>query len=144
MRSNVDEYFLGQQLGTDADGIPIYSPHLDRLSRPLNSKRIWKHFGHNKEKDKSWAQSLTLSANGDVFKLPAGTAKLAAVAEIGVKAFRLSQIRRLKMVSFIIRVLVENIVVLVHAKHLVQNYSAFSKALKFNLVRTLWPLCFVR
>ena len=25
LRSNVDEYFLGQQLGTDADGIPIYS-----------------------------------------------------------------------------------------------------------------------
>lgn len=40
-----------------------------------------------KKKDKSWAQSLTLSANGDVFKLPAGTAKLAAVAEIGRQGF---------------------------------------------------------
>ncbi|MFX8820997.1 hypothetical protein ABTM55_19710, partial [Acinetobacter baumannii] len=39
------------------------------------------------EKDKSWAQSLTLSANGDVFKLPAGTAKLATVAEIGRQGF---------------------------------------------------------
>lgn len=87
LRSNVDEYFLGQQLGTDADGIPIYSPHLDRLSRPLTASEFESISRTTKEKDKSWAQSLTLSANGDVFKLPAGTAKLAAVAEIGRQGF---------------------------------------------------------
>ncbi|MCY3236255.1 TonB-dependent siderophore receptor [Acinetobacter pittii] len=87
LRSSVDEYFLGQQLGTDADGIPIYSPRLDRLSRPLTANEFESISGTTKEKDKSWAQSLTLSANGDVFKLPAGTAKLAAVAEIGRQGF---------------------------------------------------------
>lgn len=50
LRSNVDEYFLGQQLGTDADGIPIYSPHLDRLSRPLTASEFESISGHNKRK----------------------------------------------------------------------------------------------
>jgi len=89
VRSNVDAYFLGQQLGTDQDGIPIYSPNLDRLSRPLTASEFRTISGTTEEKDKSWAQSLTLSANGDVFELPAGTAKLAAVAEIGRQGFKI-------------------------------------------------------
>jgi len=89
VRSNVDEYFLGQQLGVDQDDIPIYSPHLDRISRPLTASEFRSISGTTEENDKSWAQGLTLSANGDVFELPAGTAKLAAVAEIGRQGFKI-------------------------------------------------------
>lgn len=97
----------------------LFIPHLDRLSRPLTASEFESISGTTKEKDKPWAQSLTLSANGDVL-LTQELLNFTAVVEIGRQAD--CQIRRLKMVSFI-RVLVENIVVLVHAKHLVQNYS---------------------
>lgn len=100
IRSNIDEFFLGQQLSTDQDGVPIYSPHLDRLNRPLTASEFERISGSTKEKDKSWAQSLTLSANGDVFELPAGTAKLAAVAELGRQGFRIKPDKALEKGAF--------------------------------------------
>ena len=89
LRSNVDEYFLGKRLGTDAKGIPIYAPDDHRLDQPLTAEEFAKISGTTTEKDKSWVQTLSLSANGDIFKLPAGMAKLAAIAEIGRQSFNI-------------------------------------------------------
>lgn len=86
--AGIDEYFLGSRLGVDKDGVPIYAPDLKRLNQPLNPSEITKVYGTSEQKDRSWVQSVSISANGDVFELPAGTAKLAAIAEVGRQGFK--------------------------------------------------------
>lgn len=87
LSSGVDHYFLGDQLGVDADGVPIYAPDINRLNKPLTPAEFGKISAQTTEKDKSWVQTVSLSANGDLFELPAGTVKLAGVAELGKQGF---------------------------------------------------------
>ncbi len=87
IRSNVDEYFLGPRIGADADEIPIYAPDMNKFNRPLTPQQFSQISGSTTEKDKAWIQALSFSANGDLFKLPAGMAKLATIAEFGRQGF---------------------------------------------------------
>jgi outer membrane receptor protein involved in Fe transport len=85
--NNVDSFFLGPRLGYDADGVAIYAPDPGRLSQPLTPEQFNSITGKATSRDKSWTQTLSLSANGELFNLPAGPVRLAAVTEFGSQGF---------------------------------------------------------
>ncbi|WP_434630105.1 TonB-dependent receptor plug domain-containing protein [Chromobacterium sp. CV08] len=85
--AGVDSYFLGPQLGTDSKGVPIYAPSTSRFYQPLTAAQSAGLIGNSVGQNKSWLQALSLSANGELFQLPAGAAKLAGIAEWGSQGF---------------------------------------------------------
>jgi len=85
--ANIDNFFLGQQLGVNASGIAIFAPDPARLARRLTPDEFNSITGESVSDDKSWTNTLGLSANGEAFQLPAGPVKLAAVAELGKQGF---------------------------------------------------------
>ncbi|HWW06008.1 TonB-dependent receptor [Collimonas sp.] len=84
---NVDSFFLGPRLGYDADGIAIYAPDPKKLYQPLTPDQFNSITGEATSRNKSWTQTLSLSANGELFNLPAGPVRLAAVTEFGSQGF---------------------------------------------------------
>lgn len=87
LRAGLDDYFLGPQLGTTGDGTPIYAPNASHFSTPLTPAQFSSFYGESASQNNSWTQTLSLSANGDLFKLPAGTVKAAGVIEYGTQGF---------------------------------------------------------
>jgi iron complex outermembrane receptor protein len=85
--ANVNQFFLGPRLGTDADGIPIYAPDPARLARAVTPAEFGTIKALAYSSDKSWTNTLTATANGEVLQLPAGPLQLAAVVEAGRQGF---------------------------------------------------------
>ncbi|USX14845.1 TonB-dependent receptor [Oxalobacteraceae bacterium OTU3CAMAD1] len=85
--ANIDSFFLGPQLGVDADGVAIFAPDQSRLTRRLTPAEFDSITGFTHTDDKSWTNTLSLSANGEAFALPAGPVRLATVAEVGKQGF---------------------------------------------------------
>ena len=85
--ANIDSFFLGPQLGVDADGVAIFAPDQSRLTRRLTPAEFDSITGFTHSDDKSWTNTLSLSANGEAFALPAGPVRLATVAEVGKQGF---------------------------------------------------------
>ncbi|OFJ48720.1 TonB-dependent receptor [Janthinobacterium lividum] len=85
--ANIDSFFLGPKLGTDAAGVPIYAPDPARLSRRLTAAEFDSITGNANSDDKAWTNTLSLATNGDLFQLPAGVAKIASIAEVGKQGF---------------------------------------------------------
>ncbi|WP_343730603.1 TonB-dependent receptor [Duganella sp.] len=85
--ANIDSFFLGQQLGVDNNGVAIYAPDPARLTRRLTPQEFDSITANSVSNDKSWTNTLSLTANGDAFELPAGPVKVAAVAELGKQGF---------------------------------------------------------
>jgi iron complex outermembrane receptor protein len=85
--ANVNQFFLGPRLGTDADGIPIYAPDPARLARAVTPAEFGTIKALANSSDKSWTNTLTATANGEVLQLPAGPLQLAAVVEAGRQGF---------------------------------------------------------
>lgn len=85
--ANIDSFFLGPQQGVNADGIAIHAPDPARLTRRLTPAEFDTVYGESVSDDKSWTNTLSLTANGDVFSLPAGPVKVATVAELGKQGF---------------------------------------------------------
>ncbi|HWW73105.1 MAG TPA: TonB-dependent receptor, partial [Duganella sp.] len=85
--ANIDSFFLGPQQGFDADGVAIYAPDQSRLTRRLTPAEFDSITGLTKSDDKSWTNTLSVTANGEAFTLPAGPVNLAAVAEVGKQGF---------------------------------------------------------
>jgi iron complex outermembrane receptor protein len=88
MRSNIDSFFLGPKLGTDANGVAIYAPDAARLSRRLTPQEFNGITDYATSHDKAWTNTLSLATNGDLFQLPAGMVKIATIAEVGKQGFR--------------------------------------------------------
>jgi iron complex outermembrane receptor protein len=86
-RANIDSFFLGPKLGVDADGIAIYAPDPARLTKRLTQQEFDSITGVAVSDDKSWTNTLSFTANGEAFDLPAGPVKLATVAEVGKQGF---------------------------------------------------------
>jgi iron complex outermembrane receptor protein len=86
--ANIDGFFLGPKLGVDANGINIYAPDAARLARPLTPSEFDAITGLASSDDKSWTNTLTASANGELLQLPAGPLQLAAVVEAGRQGFK--------------------------------------------------------
>ncbi|MEJ0002831.1 MAG: TonB-dependent receptor [Pararobbsia sp.] len=87
LRTGIDDYYLGPQLGSTSDGTPIYAPNPSRFATPLTPAQFGTFFGESASQNNSWTQTLSLSANGDLFSLPAGTVKAAGVLEYGTQGF---------------------------------------------------------
>ncbi|MBB5605773.1 MULTISPECIES: TonB-dependent siderophore receptor [unclassified Janthinobacterium] len=85
--ANIDTFFLGPKLGTDANGVPVYAPDPSRLSRRLTPAEFDSITGNSDSDDKAWTNTLSLSTNGDLFQLPGGVAKVATIAELGKQGF---------------------------------------------------------
>jgi iron complex outermembrane receptor protein len=85
--ANIDSFFLGPQLGVDKDGVAIYAPDPARLTRRLTPAEFDSITGSSISDDKSWTNTLSLTANGEAFLLPAGPARVAMVAEVGKQGF---------------------------------------------------------
>ena len=84
---SINTYFLGPQLGTDSSGVPIYAPDPTRFNQPLTPAEFNTVFGHATSKNTSWLQTITLSANGELTRLPGGPLGTAAVLEWGNQGF---------------------------------------------------------
>jgi iron complex outermembrane receptor protein len=85
--ANIDSFFLGPQLGVNADGVAIYAPDPSRLTRRLTPAEFNSITDNSVSDDKSWTNTLSLTANGELFSLPAGPVKVATVAEVGKQGF---------------------------------------------------------
>ncbi|NII09648.1 TonB-dependent receptor [Oleiagrimonas sp. C23AA] len=82
--NGVDQYYLGPQLGTDANGYPIYAPNLDRLYTPITPQIYDSFVALNRAASVSWTQNETITANTtDLFELPAGSVGFAAILQAG-------------------------------------------------------------
>ncbi|WP_190285653.1 TonB-dependent receptor plug domain-containing protein [Montanilutibacter psychrotolerans] len=87
----LDEYFLGQELGRDAQGRPIYAGiNTDRLFNPLDADtyRSLSTAVHS-EAESSVTQG-TLVVSGDLFELPAGAVGMAALLEGARQSYELT------------------------------------------------------
>ncbi|SMG02878.1 TonB-dependent receptor domain-containing protein [Burkholderia singularis] len=87
LRAGIDSYFLGPQLGTTADGTPIYAPDPSRFSSPVTPGQFSSLYGQSSNQNNTWTQTVSLSGNGELFKLPAGAVKAAGVIEYGTQGF---------------------------------------------------------
>lgn len=85
--AGVEQFFLGEQLGTDAQGNAIFAADPARLYRPLTPEEFDGILGSSKSRNNSWNQQLSASASGDVLQLPAGPLRAALVAEGGKQGF---------------------------------------------------------
>ncbi|WP_116138194.1 TonB-dependent receptor plug domain-containing protein [Trinickia diaoshuihuensis] len=86
--SSVDNYYLGPQLGVTADGTPIYAPNPTRFATPLTPAQFAGLYGESASQNDTWTQNFTLSANGDLFRLPAGMVRAAGALEFGMQGFK--------------------------------------------------------
>jgi len=85
--ANIDSFFLGPQQGVNKDGIAIYAPDPARLTRRLTPAEFDSITGSSISDDKSWTNTLSLTANGEAFSLPAGPVRVATVVEVGKQGF---------------------------------------------------------
>ena len=85
--SNIDSFFLGPRLGTDASGVAIYAPNPAGLATRVNPQEFGTITGYAESDDESWTHTVSASANGEVLQLPAGPLQLAAVVEAGRQGF---------------------------------------------------------
>src|SRR3546814_6144621 len=79
-----NDYFMGPQLGIDADGYPIYDGNLDRFYTPLTTAQLDSMLGrivYNPESHNG-ALSFTVT-NANLYELRGGAAGIAASAELG-------------------------------------------------------------
>ncbi len=65
----------------------IYAPNPNRFSTPLTPAQYAPFFSQSASQNDSWTQTFSLSANGDLFRLPAGMVKAAGVLEYGTQGF---------------------------------------------------------
>uniref|UniRef100_UPI0035AEF34F TonB-dependent receptor plug domain-containing protein n=1 Tax=Chitinimonas sp. TaxID=1934313 RepID=UPI0035AEF34F len=85
--AGIDNYFLGPQLGTDADGVAIFAPDPARFNKPLAPGELASLFGFTESRNTAWSHALSGSISGDLLELPAGPLKVAALGEIGGQGF---------------------------------------------------------
>jgi iron complex outermembrane receptor protein len=85
--ATIDSFFLGPQLGVDASGVAVFAPDPSRLTSRLTPEQFNSITGAAVSDDKSWTNTLSLTANGEAFALPAGPVKVATVAELGKQGF---------------------------------------------------------
>ncbi|WAC73052.1 TonB-dependent receptor [Roseateles sp. SL47] len=85
--ASVETLFLGPQLGTEADGTPIFAADPARLYRPLTEAEFNSVLGKSKGRNNSWNQQVSASASGEWLQLPAGPLRAAVVAEAGTQGF---------------------------------------------------------
>lgn len=87
LSTSIDDYYLGPQLGATSDGTPIYAPNANRFATPLTPAQFQSFLAESASQNNTWTQTLSLGANGDLFRLPAGMVRAAGVVEYGTQGF---------------------------------------------------------
>ncbi|HEY9132050.1 MAG TPA: TonB-dependent receptor [Dyella sp.] len=86
--NGIDQYYLGPQLGTDANGYAIYAPNLSRLYQPITRSLYDQFTATDRASSMSWTQNETITANTpSLFTLPAGDVGFALIAQNGNERF---------------------------------------------------------
>ena len=85
----INDYFLGPLLGHTSDGMEIRSVQVGRLFGPMDAQTFNDLSTVFTNKGDSNISNAQFVMNGDLFDLPAGTVKMAAVLEAGREAFNL-------------------------------------------------------
>ncbi|RYE63287.1 MAG: TonB-dependent receptor, partial [Oxalobacteraceae bacterium] len=88
LEAEVNDYFYGPQLG-DVDGIPIYNIDRQRLYTPLTRQVFDSLSAIDHTEADSSNDTITLTASGDLWELPAGPLAIAGVAEWGSQEYRI-------------------------------------------------------
>jgi outer membrane receptor protein involved in Fe transport len=87
--SRVRDYFLGELAGYTPDGLEIRDIQVDRLFSPLDRETFNSISTVFTNRGESAISSAQFVMSGDLFDLPAGTVRMAAVAEAGRETFEL-------------------------------------------------------
>ncbi|HKT27360.1 TonB-dependent receptor plug domain-containing protein, partial [Dyella sp.] len=86
--NGVDKYYLGPQLGVDANGYNIYAPNLNRLYQPITPALYNEFTAVDRAASTSWTQNETFTANTtSLFSLPAGDVGAALIAQTSNQRF---------------------------------------------------------
>ena len=89
LRQNLEDYFLGPQMGT-VSGFPVYQLNVDRYFSPIDPATFNSlSTTVNTDADSS-QQTAQFALTGDLFSMPAGPVSFAAVLEAGSQEYDLN------------------------------------------------------
>ncbi len=83
------DFFAGPQIGTAADGTPIYHVDRNRLWNPLTPDQVRSIMTHGKNTAESWVNQAQLIVSGDLFEGWAGPIGFAATLEAAEQGYEL-------------------------------------------------------
>ncbi|WP_045769576.1 TonB-dependent receptor plug domain-containing protein [Xanthomonas albilineans] len=83
------DYFLGPQLGSTADGTPIYALNEDRWYQPLTGAQYNALAVKADNRADSWVNQASANITGELIQGWAGPIKFAAVGEVAKQGYRL-------------------------------------------------------
>ncbi|MFT4248676.1 MAG: TonB-dependent receptor [Pseudomonas sp.] len=84
------DYFLGEQLGTTADGTPIYDVNEARWYTPLTSAQYDELVAKSHNAADSWVNQASFTLSGELARGWAGPIRFATVAELAKQGYRLN------------------------------------------------------
>ena len=90
IQSKYDTFFLGQQLGTTADGTPIYRLNQDRWWNPMSVSDFNSFMTRSINRSNSYNEGAKALVRGDLFDAWAGPIGFAAFAEWGRQGYDLN------------------------------------------------------
>lgn len=92
----MNDFFLGKQLGTTADGLPIYAMNWQQWWNPITPQQYSQFAVNGENTSSSWLDQAQLRVNGDLFKFPWADEPVgwATVLEAAHNGFKLSPDRR--------------------------------------------------
>ncbi|HEV8695392.1 MAG TPA: TonB-dependent receptor, partial [Lysobacter sp.] len=84
------DFYMGPQLGTAANGLPIYAPDYNKLWNPVSPDDIAGFSARGKKKARSWLNQASFVLSGDLFEGWAGPIGFAGVLEAGKQGYKLT------------------------------------------------------
>ncbi|WP_413626383.1 TonB-dependent receptor plug domain-containing protein [Luteibacter sp. Lutesp34] len=92
----MNDFFLGKQLGTTGDGLPIYAMNWQQWWNPITPQQYSQFAVNGENTSSSWLDQAQLRVNGDLFKFPWTDESVgwASVLEAAHNGFLLSPDRR--------------------------------------------------
>lgn len=84
------DFYMGPQLGTAANGDPIYAPDYDKLWNPVSPGDTAAFSRRGEKKARSWLTQGQFTLSGDLFEGWAGPVGFAGVLEFGKQGYKLT------------------------------------------------------
>ncbi|MGG6463031.1 TonB-dependent receptor plug domain-containing protein [Solilutibacter silvestris] len=84
------DYYMGPQLGTAANGNPIYQPDYNKLWNPVPASATAPFSKRGENKARSWLNQAQFVVSGDLFKGWAGPIGFAGVLDYGKQGYTLT------------------------------------------------------
>jgi len=84
------DFFMGEQQGTAANGMPIYTPDYNKLWNPLSPSDVAQFSRRGEKKAESWLTQAQFVISGDLFEGWAGPIGFAGVLEAAKQGYKLT------------------------------------------------------